>query len=103
MFIILDRCILLALWTTDPAKVIISGTQTTTTIEGLTPATSYHIRVIAENAIGSSESSDETQAITQEEGTNIIIINFNITLIVYILYYLNYLTVPHYLLYPSYP
>lgn len=73
-------CVSLALWTTDPAKVIISGTQTATIIEGLTPATSYHIRIIAENAIGSSEPSDETQAITQEEG-NIIIINLSITLV----------------------
>jgi len=56
------------LWTTDPAKVIASGTQTITIIEGLTPATSYHIRVIAENAIGASEPSEEAQAITQEEG-----------------------------------
>lgn len=56
-----------ALWQTDPAKVIVAGTQTVTVIEGLTPATSYHIRVVAENSIGLSEPSDEAQAITQEE------------------------------------
>lgn len=59
--------ILSALWMVDPAKVVVSGTQTTTIIEELTPATSYHVRVIAENAIGTSEPSDEAQAITQEE------------------------------------
>lgn len=68
------KIVLLALWTIDPAKVIIAGTQTSTTIEGLTPATPYHIRVIAENAIGVSEPSDEAQAITQEEG-NLCFIN----------------------------
>lgn len=56
-----------SLWIADPAKVIVAGTQTITTIEGLTPATSYHIRAIAENAIGLSEPSDEAQAFTQEE------------------------------------
>lgn len=66
--------ILLALWTPDPAKVIVAGSQTVTTIEGLTPATSYHIRVIAENAIGTSEPSDEAQALTQEEGNEIFLI-----------------------------
>jgi len=62
----------IALWITDPAKVIVAGTQTVTTVEGLTPATSYHIRVIAENAMGFSEPSDEAQAFTQEEGNFII-------------------------------
>lgn len=57
-----------ALWITDPAKVIVAGTQTVTTIEGLIPATSYHVRVIAENTIGTGEPSDEAQAMTQEEG-----------------------------------
>jgi len=65
------------LWIADPAKVIVAGTQTTTTIEGLTPATSYHIRAIAENSIGLSEPSDEAQAFTQEEG------NFKFVLYIY--------------------
>jgi hypothetical protein len=65
--------ILPALWIADPAKVIVAGTHTVTVIEGLTPATSYHIRVIAENAIGLSEPSDEMQAITQEEGMNFLL------------------------------
>ncbi|VVC29919.1 Fibronectin type III,Immunoglobulin subtype,Immunoglobulin-like domain,Immunoglobulin-like [Cinara cedri] len=56
-----------SLWTIDPVKVIVPGTQTVTVIEGLTPATAYHIRVLAENGIGTSEPSDESQAITQEE------------------------------------
>lgn len=64
----MEIVILLALWAINPAKVIVAGTQTVTIIEGLTPATSYHIRVVAENAIGTSEPSDEAQAITQEEG-----------------------------------
>lgn len=58
----------LALWIADPAKIIVTGTQTVATIDGLTPATSYHIRVIAENALGTSEPSEEGQGITQEEG-----------------------------------
>lgn len=62
----------IALWITDPAKVIVAGTQTVTTVEGLTPATSYHIRVIAENSMGFSEPSDEAQAFTQEEGIMLI-------------------------------
>lgn len=67
-FFTLKIVIFPALWVADPAKVIVAGTQTVTTVEGLTPATSYHIRVIAENAMGFSEPSDEAQAFTQEEG-----------------------------------
>lgn len=69
---ILKIIISTALWVTDPSKVIVAGSQTITTVEGLTPATSYHVRVIAENAMGFSEPSDEAQAFTQEEGNFII-------------------------------
>ncbi|XP_050541670.1 cell adhesion molecule Dscam2 isoform X2 [Daktulosphaira vitifoliae] len=59
-----------SLWTENPAKVITSSTQKNLIIDGLKPASSYHIRIIAENAIGHSEPSNEMQATTQEEAPN---------------------------------
>ena len=38
------------------------------TLRGLTPVTTYYIRVIAENSIGRSEPSEVVEVTTEEEG-----------------------------------
>lgn len=58
----------LAVWSIDPAKVVIPSSKTTAVIEDLTPASAYHFRILAENSIGLSEPSDMIQITTQEEG-----------------------------------
>lgn len=55
-------------WSKHPEKVVVSGTTTMATIPGLHPASSYHIRIIAENRLGKSEPSEVIQVTTQEEG-----------------------------------
>lgn len=49
-------------------KVIVPGSQTTTTLQNLRPAQTYYIRVLAENRLGLSEPSKEIQVSTLEEG-----------------------------------
>ncbi|XP_050441202.1 cell adhesion molecule Dscam2 isoform X2 [Adelges cooleyi] len=56
-----------SLWPTNPVKVIVAGNQNSVNVEDLQPAIPYHFRVIAENAIGPSEPSDEVQVSTLEE------------------------------------
>ncbi|KAL1110142.1 hypothetical protein AAG570_008219 [Ranatra chinensis] len=54
-------------WEAQPAKVVVSGTQTVATITNLHPASSYHFRIFAENKLGLSEPSEVIQITTQEE------------------------------------
>ncbi|XP_072160841.1 cell adhesion molecule Dscam1 [Bemisia tabaci] len=55
------------LWSAQPAKVVIPGTVTSATLENLLPASSYHLRIIAENKLGMSDPSEVIQVTTQEE------------------------------------
>lgn len=48
-------------------KVTVPGTQTVINIDSLHPATAYHIRIAAENKLGSSEFSEIVQVTTLEE------------------------------------
>ncbi|XP_055380718.1 cell adhesion molecule Dscam2 isoform X2 [Condylostylus longicornis] len=48
-------------------RISITGTQTVVTIQNLKPAKAYHIRVSAENKLGSSEFSEVIQVTTLEE------------------------------------
>lgn len=48
-------------------KMTIPGTQTVVNIQDLHPAKTYHIRIAAENKLGSSEYSDIVQVTTLEE------------------------------------
>lgn len=60
-----------------------TGSQTVISITGLHPAKAYHIRMAAENKLGSSEFSEIVQITTLEEGTQIMVvktINYNETI-----------------------
>ncbi|XP_076265892.1 Down syndrome cell adhesion molecule 1 isoform X24 [Rhynchophorus ferrugineus] len=54
-------------WEKNSERVLIPGEQTEAGIFTLRPATTYHIRIIAENEIGSSDPSDTVTIITAEE------------------------------------
>lgn len=63
------------LWSAQPAKVVIPGTVTSATLENLLPASSYHLRIIAENKLGMSDPSEVIQVTTQEEGEHLFRLN----------------------------
>lgn len=44
------------------------GSVTSASVQNLQPATSYHLRIIAENRLGQSEPSQLVQVTTTEEG-----------------------------------
>ncbi|KAK9880038.1 hypothetical protein WA026_008552 [Henosepilachna vigintioctopunctata] len=54
-------------WDSNTERVLIPGHQTEAGVFTLKPATTYHIRIVAENDIGSSEPSDVVTIITAEE------------------------------------
>ncbi|XP_063830982.1 cell adhesion molecule Dscam2 [Ostrinia nubilalis] len=54
-------------WPTTPQKVIVPGSVTSASVQNLQPATSYHLRIIAENRLGQSEPSQLIQVTTTEE------------------------------------
>ncbi|XP_066244760.1 cell adhesion molecule Dscam1 isoform X25 [Euwallacea similis] len=54
-------------WDKQSERVLIPGDQTEAGIFTLRPATTYHIRIVAENDIGSSDPSDTVTIITAEE------------------------------------
>ncbi|CAG9795734.1 unnamed protein product [Diatraea saccharalis] len=54
-------------WPTTPQKVIVPGSVTSASVQNLQPATSYHLRIIAENRLGQSEPSQLVQVTTTEE------------------------------------
>ncbi|XP_063366960.1 cell adhesion molecule Dscam2 [Cydia amplana] len=54
-------------WPTTPQKVIVPGSVTSANVQNLQPATSYHLRIIAENRLGQSEPSQLVQVTTTEE------------------------------------
>ncbi|KAJ8980663.1 hypothetical protein NQ317_013275 [Molorchus minor] len=55
-------------WPNQPLKAAVPGSQTTTTIQNLRPAQVYHIRILAENRLGTSDPSQTVQVNTLEEG-----------------------------------
>lgn len=58
-------------WPTTPQKVIVPGSVTSASVQNLQPATSYHLRIIAENRLGQSEPSQLVQVTTTEEGNSL--------------------------------
>ncbi|XP_037873453.1 cell adhesion molecule Dscam2 isoform X2 [Bombyx mori] len=54
-------------WPSTPQKVIVPGSVTSASVQNLQPATSYHLRIIAENRLGQSEPSQPVQVTTTEE------------------------------------
>jgi hypothetical protein len=63
-----ERFVLTDVWQAQPSKLTVPGTQTTATIQNLNPASSYHLRIMAENRLGLSDPSEVIQVTTQEEG-----------------------------------
>lgn len=51
-------------------RLSVTGSQTVVNINNLHPAKAYHIRMAAENKLGSSEFSEIVQITTLEEGKN---------------------------------
>lgn len=51
-------------------RISVTGSQTVVNINNLHPAKAYHIRMAAENKLGSSEFSEIVQITTLEEGEN---------------------------------
>ncbi|XP_064216072.1 Down syndrome cell adhesion molecule isoform X9 [Tribolium castaneum] len=54
-------------WEGNTERVLVPGDQTEAGVFTLRPATTYHIRIVAENEIGSSEPSETVTIITAEE------------------------------------
>lgn len=55
-------------WETDMDKVLVPGSQQNVAgVYNLRPATTYHLRIVAENEIGMSDPSDTVTIITAEE------------------------------------
>nr|XP_024214195.1 Down syndrome cell adhesion molecule-like protein Dscam2 isoform X44 [Halyomorpha halys] len=54
-------------WDNDIDRVMVPGHQTMESVPNLSPATTYHMRVVAENEVGTSEPSEPVMIITAEE------------------------------------
>lgn len=55
-------------WETDIDRVLVPGSQQNVAgVFNLRPATTYHLRIVAENEIGTSDPSDTVTIITAEE------------------------------------
>lgn len=54
-------------WDQGMERVLVPGDQTEAGVFTLKPATTYHIRIVAENEIGTSDPSDTVTIITAEE------------------------------------
>jgi len=61
-------CVFTGTWEADIDRVLVPGQQTEAGVFNLRPATTYHLRIVAENEIGISEPSDTVPIITAEEG-----------------------------------
>ena len=56
-------------WEADIDRVLVPGNQNEAEVFNLRPATTYNLRIVAENEIGSSNPSDVVTIITAEEGS----------------------------------
>lgn len=54
-------------WEKDIDRVLVPGDTTEAGVFSLRPATAYHIRIVAENELGTSEPSETVTIITAEE------------------------------------
>lgn len=55
-------------WDNDIDREMVPGHQNMYEVPNLSPATTYHMRVVAENEVGTSDPSDPVTIITAEEG-----------------------------------
>lgn len=62
-------------WTAGHFNKSVPFTETTASLKGLSPATSYHVRIFAINDLGDSEPSKVVPFTTSEEGKKVV---FNI-------------------------
>lgn len=77
-------------WEADIDRVLVPGQQTIAGVVSLRPATTYHLRIVAENEIGASEPSDTVTIITAEEGAILLSIffTFNYFMILLLMMYM---------------
>ncbi|XP_035704480.1 Down syndrome cell adhesion molecule-like protein Dscam2 isoform X15 [Folsomia candida] len=54
-------------WNSGKDRVLVPGSQTMASVYNLRPATTYHLRLVAENEVGTSEASQSVTIITAEE------------------------------------
>ncbi|KFM81636.1 Down syndrome cell adhesion molecule-like protein Dscam2, partial [Stegodyphus mimosarum] len=54
-------------WNGQTSQLIVSSADTSATLRGLVPVTTYYVRIIAENALGRSQPSDVLEITTEEE------------------------------------
>jgi len=54
-------------WNSGKDRVLVPGTQNIAGVYNLRPATTYHLRLVAENEVGTSEASQSVTIITAEE------------------------------------
>jgi Down syndrome cell adhesion molecule len=55
-------------WTeAEVEELAVPATQTTAIVEGLSPSTTYHLRVLSQNGVGFSPPSEVIQVTTTEE------------------------------------
>ncbi|CAA9994319.1 unnamed protein product, partial [Nesidiocoris tenuis] len=54
-------------WDSDVMREMVPGHQTMASVFNLNPATTYHMRVVAENEVGTSEHSEPVTIVTAEE------------------------------------
>ncbi|GFW99045.1 down syndrome cell adhesion molecule [Trichonephila clavipes] len=54
-------------WNGQTSQLIVSSAETIATLRGLTPVTTYYVRIIAENALGKSRPSEVLDVTTEEE------------------------------------
>ena len=60
--------ILLGSWDSDVVREMVPGHQAMASVFNLSPATTYHMRVVAENEVGTSQHSEPVTIVTAEEG-----------------------------------
>ena len=56
------------MWDENKERVVIPGEQSVAGVFSLRPATTYNLRIMAENEVGISDPSDVVTIITAEEG-----------------------------------
>lgn len=59
-------------WDVDIDRVMVPGHETRGAVLNLNPATTYHMRVVAENEVGTSTHSEPVTIITAEEGKDLV-------------------------------
>ena len=67
VWILYNKIFIKGTWQNDIERVLVGGEETIAGVYSLRPATTYHFRIVAVNAIGSSGPSDTITVETSEE------------------------------------